>query len=1246
MTKSIEDILWVLICSGLVFIMQAGFLCLEAGVTRRKNNINVAMKNLTDFGISTIIYWLFGYGLMFGASQAGWFGTTSFTPDLGYGEPWLASFLLFQVMFCGTAATIMAGAVAERMRFAGYLVVMVLIAGLTYPIFGHWVWNIAADGGRGGWLGALGFVDFAGSTVVHSFAGWTSLAAVLILGPRIGRFPKDGPPKRYQGADIPLATLGTLILWFGWFGFNGGSTLAIDNRVPTVIINTALAGSAGLVAALLVGWRIRGKAEVDLALNGTLAGLVAVTASAHAVSSLSALIIGAIGGLVMIATDLLLERLRIDDAVGAIPVHLGPGIWGTLAVALFGISERLATGLSLFQQLGVQVLGVIVCGVWTFGVSYLFLLLLNRITPLRSSPYEEEIGLNVAEHGATSDLLDLFLVMDKQSKTGDMNLRVPVEPFTEVGQIAARYNSVMDSLERAMARTETVVKTAMDGIVTFSKQGLSINTLNPAAETIFGYGAPQLDGEPVTRLFAPARSGDGEVGRLLAAAATQPATRELMGRRSDGSLFPMEVVITESQLAREPFYTGTFRDITQRKRAEAALRAAEEKYRSIFEHSIEGIFQTALDGYYLSVNSALAEIYGYPSTESLIGDLTDIARQLYVDPTRRAEFRQQMELHGIVADFESQIYRRDGSMIWIAEYARAVRDGSGALAYYEGSVVDITERKQVKEELLSAKEAAEAANKAKSAFLANMSHELRTPLNAIIGYSEMLREEAEDQGQNEFTGDLLKIRTAGKHLLELINNILDLSKIEAGRMELYCTHFTIDRLLDEVINTIEPLVERSGNRLLIDRAEPLGIMYADLTKVRQVLLNLLSNATKFTEQGAVTLRVTMADVRPWTTDGALSTTNLEIEVATARGLPSTVHGPPSIIFEVIDTGIGMTDAQLAGLFREFSQADASTTRKYGGTGLGLAISRRFCQMMGGEINVVSAPGVGSTFTVRLPFGQPAEVIASLQLPSIRVAPYTRSTVLVIDDDPQARDLIQRTLHREGLEVITAASGAEGLALARERQPQVITLDVMMPEMAGWSVLSQIKAEPALRDIPVVMLSMVDDKTRGFALGAADYMTKPIDRERLLSLVSRYCYRASPQPGELDGRAVPHILVVEDDQATREMLHKMLEREGWSVAEAANGTAALGRMGEQRPDLILLDLMMPEMDGFEVIRVMRSTMIWRNIPVIVLTAMDLTQAERLRLNGSVERVMQKGAYAHDELLSDVRDLVVSYLQMNN
>jgi PAS domain S-box-containing protein len=677
----------------------------------------------------------------------------------------------------------------------------------------------------------------------------------------------------------------------------------------------------------------------------------------------------------------------------------------------------------------------------------------------------------------------------------------------------------------------------------------------------------------------------------------------------------MEVVITESKLGREPFYTGTFRDITERKRAEAALRAAEEKFRSIFENSQEGIFQTTADGHYLSANQALARMYGYETPEALINGLTDIAHHLYVDPSRRDEFRRLMDQQGVVSDFESQVYRRDGVVIWIAEYARAVRDTSGSLLYYEGSVIDISERKQAEEDLRHAKEAAETANKAKSAFLANMSHELRTPLNAIIGYSEMLREEASDSGYDEITPDLEKIRTAGKHLLELINNILDLSKIEAGRMDLYYEHFTVDGLLDEVVATIEPLVEKNGNRLVVERTEPLGTIHADLTKTRQVLLNLLSNATKFTEKGMVMLRVRKAQEED---------TDLDC-----------------VFFDVIDTGIGMTPDQLNGLFREFTQADASTTRKYGGTGLGLAISKRFCQMMGGDITVTSEQGVGSTFSVMLPVGRPGEAAPALSLkPGTLGSVRGKATVLVIDDDENVRELVERTLSHAGLQVLTAASGEEGIALAHAHLPQVITLDVMMPDMDGWSVLGRLKADPQLSNIPVIMLTIVDDKTRGFALGAADYLTKPVDRDRLLTLVESYG-RAS-ETGDQRTNNGATVLVVEDDTTTREMLRKMLEKEGWKVTEADNGTAALGRMSEHKPDLVLLDLMMPQMDGFEVIRVMRSTMLWRSIPIVVLTAMDLTPADRMRLNGYVERVLQKGLYQHDELLSDVRDLVLSYV----
>ncbi len=457
MDKSLVDIFWVLICAGLVFLMQAGFTCLESGLTRSKNSINVAIKNITDFGISTILFWSFGFALMFGTSVSGWIGSTEFLLSLDE-SPWTNAFILFEIMFCATAVTIVSGATAERLRFRSYIIISIILAGLIYPIFGHWVWSGIQTGISSGWLGMMGFVDFAGSTVVHSVGGWVALAALLVIGPREGRFPLVGTHMKIHGSNLPLSVLGVLLLWIGWFGFNGGSTLALNDQVSGIITNTFLAGASGAMVTLTIGWILRKQADAELVIFGSIAGLVAITASAHAVSTVSSLTIGGIGGAVMLGVDYFLEYLHIDDAVGAIPVHLGAGIWGTLAVAIFGKPELLNTGLNIWKQLLIQAIGVGVCFIWTFGTSYAFFLLINRFFPLRVTPEDEYIGLNVSEHGATTELLDMFRTMDSQARTGDMSLRVPVEPFTEIGQIAQHYNWVMDALEKESAKTENSLK--------------------------------------------------------------------------------------------------------------------------------------------------------------------------------------------------------------------------------------------------------------------------------------------------------------------------------------------------------------------------------------------------------------------------------------------------------------------------------------------------------------------------------------------------------------------------------------------------------------------------------------------------------------------------------------------------------------------------------------------------------------------------------------------------------------------
>jgi len=430
---------------------------MESGLTRSKNSINVAIKNITDFGISTILFWAFGFALMFGTSHGAWIGLTGFFLPLDEGT-WPTAFFLFELMFCATAVTIVSGATAERLRFRSYIIISIILSGLIYPTFGHWVWNGSQNGISSGWLGMLGFVDFAGSTVVHSVGGWVALAALLVIGPREGRFPKVGVHKKIHGSNLPLSVLGVLLLWIGWFGFNGGSTLAMNDQVAGIVTNTFLAGASGSMSTLAIGWMLRRRADVELLIFGSIAGLVAITATAHAVNAIWALVIGGIGGIVMLGVEYLLEHFHIDDAVGAIPVHLGAGIWGTLAVAIFGETELLNTGLNRWTQLLTQVIGIGVCFLWVFGTSYISFRVINRFLPLRVTPEDEYIGLNVSEHGATTELLDMFRIMDDQARTGDMNLRVPVEPFTEVGQIAARYNWVMDALQKTTAKTEASLK--------------------------------------------------------------------------------------------------------------------------------------------------------------------------------------------------------------------------------------------------------------------------------------------------------------------------------------------------------------------------------------------------------------------------------------------------------------------------------------------------------------------------------------------------------------------------------------------------------------------------------------------------------------------------------------------------------------------------------------------------------------------------------------------------------------------
>jgi len=671
------------------------------------------------------------------------------------------------------------------------------------------------------------------------------------------------------------------------------------------------------------------------------------------------------------------------------------------------------------------------------------------------------------------------------------------------------------------------------------------------------------------------------------------------------------IVLLNARKLHEELVLLAMEDVTERRRSQQLLEQIESYAQDVVDTVREPLLILDSSLRVHSANRAFYQTFHVSSEETENQLIYELGNGQWDIPDLKTLLEDIVPKSSVFNDFELEHdFPVIGRRVMLLN-ARKLRQGSHAELLVL-AMEDVTERRRAEGEVAQAKETAEAANRTKSLFLANMSHELRTPLNAILGFSEMLQEEAVERNLEGFGADLQKISTSGKHLLGLINDILDLSKIEAGKMELHLEAFDISTLIAEVASTIEMQVVKNGNMLEVNCPPDIGVMRADLSKVRQGLFNLVSNAAKFTYGG-------------------------RIKVEAER---QVMDGSEWILFQVSDTGIGLSSEQSVRLFQSFTQADASTTRKFGGTGLGLALTRRFCQMMNGDVTVHSVLGEGSVFTIKLPatIVESAGVTISSEGTDVSVdasagtesgpLPAVRTCVLVIDDDPMQRDLMQRYLRLEGFTVWTASGGAEGLRLARQLLPAAITLDVIMPEMDGWSVLSALKSDAALCDIPVIMLTMVDDPQRGFTLGASDFATKPVNRRRLSHLLKKYTCPDPPCP----------VLVIDDDADARSLTRTMLEKAGWAVSEAGNGIEALESMRRERPTLIFLDLMMPEMDGFEFAAEVRRHDEWRSIPIVVVTAQDLTNDERHRLNGNVETIVRKNGASMESLLTQVRDLL--------
>ncbi len=897
------NLIWIIAAAAMVFFMQIGFTAFETGSVQAKNAISVSLKNITICILCAVFYFLVGFALMFGKGRLELVGSSHFLffgvdeVPLGY------AFAFFQVVFASTAATIITGAMAERTRLVTHIWSTILMVCLVYPIFGHWAWGGSFNHGQLGWLERMGFIDFAGSTVVHSVGAWFGLAGAIVVGSRIGKYNKDGTVNKMGSHNIPLATLGTLFLWFGWFGFNGGSTLRADASVGITIINTNIAAGAGGVACLLFGWLRAKRFDAEAIFLGILGGLVAITAGSNRVEPWGALIIGAVAGsLVILGYDLLDKILKIDDPVGAITVHGFGGVVGTIAVALLAPADTLNHGRLL--QVGVQFLGITVAFAWAFGLGFLFFWAGNKIVRIRSKPDEEMRGLNLAEYEDVTAWLNLTQIHRLQ----DLNVL-----------LEDRIEGRTRQLSKAKKYTDSIIQSMREMLIV-TDINWNIREVNPLVKTLLGYTKEELIGRPVSILTGKGeklfkdytlkklQEGEGVIHDYRVNFISKD--NEKIPVAFTGSLIMDDTGHPLGMVGIARDMSATIRLIKELQKINEELGISNEKFQTTMRSVRVPIATLDVGRTILSVNPAFEELTGWAAKE-ISGEQYDVLLSLAVG---RKSFLTEEPGTWLG---KAVIKNKEGRTINVSYTEAPLKGPRSNIIGMVCTLEDISREMEI--------------DRMKTEFISTVSHELRTPLTAIKGYVDLILE-GEAGKINETQKDFLElVAHSSDRLTALINDLLDVERIESGRAVMKQELVDVNGIIRDVTHTFEKEITKKGLTLQTNIPMEVPVVIGDRERIEQVLANLVNNAIKYNRPSGY-IKVMMG-----------------------------VEGK-FVRIDVIDGGIGISEENQLKLFSRFFRVDTST----GGSGLGLSIVESIIKKMGGRIRVKSRQGVGSTFAVLLP----------------------------------------------------------------------------------------------------------------------------------------------------------------------------------------------------------------------------------------------------------------------------------------